>query len=158
MGKQESAIQNGIKQALNLRGHLCERANVGSFKTKDGRYVETGLPNGFPDLFGCRKSDNQIFFLEVKTLKGRISDNQKIYHDKLLTRNVIHGVARTIEEGIKIVEEGLVGHGYPLNSSAAGANSPHCARPPLQTEVRKMKNPMRTGRHKQMNLELGGEE
>ena len=49
----EHDIQNLIRTELADRVILF-RANVGSWQTKDGRFVSTGLPIGFPDLFGVR--------------------------------------------------------------------------------------------------------
>ncbi|MCM1227578.1 MAG: hypothetical protein NC320_09190 [Clostridium sp.] len=51
---QEHSIQNDIR--LTLR-NICVmfRMNVGAARTPDGRYFTTGVPKGFPDLFGFRK-------------------------------------------------------------------------------------------------------
>ena len=101
---EETKIQNTIQVHLNKIG-ITFRANVGTFQTKTGRRVSTGLPNGFPDLFGFRKSDGRIFFIEVKTNKGKLSKNQIKMRDMLLKHPVIYGVARSKEDAIAIVEE-----------------------------------------------------
>ncbi len=35
------------------------------------------------------------------------------YHQDLMHRHVIHGIARSIDDALKIVREGLIGYGYP---------------------------------------------
>ena len=97
-----------------LRLHRCAvyRGNVGLFYTKYGSPIRTGLPNGFPDLFGFRRSDHQIFFIEVKTPTGRIQPDQIAFHHDLMHLKAIHGIARSTDDALKIVDEGLVGYGY----------------------------------------------
>lgn len=98
-----------------LRMHRCTvfRGNVGKVRTPDGRFFSTGLPNGFTDLFGWRWSDNQIFFIEVKAPKGRIRIDQLAFHQDLMHRHVIHGIARSVDDALKIVNQGLIDYGYP---------------------------------------------
>jgi len=100
----ESDIQNLIRLELAKMGCVSFRANVGSFFTKDGRPIKSGLPNGFPDLFGYRKSDGKMFFIEVKTDKGILSKEQKKMQEILSKDNVIHIVARCVDD-IKVLEE-----------------------------------------------------
>lgn len=78
---EEHAIQNKIRIAI---APYCDifRINVGAGFTKDGRYFNTGVPPGFSDLFGVRKSDGRAVFIEVKTSKGRPTEKTaEIYTD-----------------------------------------------------------------------------
>ena len=109
----EHRIQNDIVAMLRLHRCTVFRGNVGKVRTPDGRFFNTGLPNGFFDLFGFRWQDNQAFFIEVKTLKGRIRPDQLAFHQDLMHRHVIHGIARSVDDALKIVDEGLVGYGFP---------------------------------------------
>ena len=84
-------------------GCVSFRANVGSFYTRDGRLVKTGLPKGFPDLFGYRKSDGKAFFIEVKTDKGVLSKDQKKIGEILSKDNVVYIVARNVEDVERIL-------------------------------------------------------
>ena len=68
---REIDIQNSIRLALS-RKCVIFRANVGVFSTADGRTVSTGLPKGFSDLFGYRKSDCKAVFIEIKTATGKV--------------------------------------------------------------------------------------
>lgn len=72
----------------------------------DGRYFDTGVPNGFPDLCGFRKSDGKMIFIEVKNEKGRLRDDQKKFLSEMQKYDVIAGVARSETEAVKLVLEG----------------------------------------------------
>ena len=105
----ERKLRGVRKLHLKYRVHYILyifRGNVGNVRLPDGRYFDTGLPKGFPDLFGFRKSDGKMIFLEVKTDKGRLREKQAHFLDTMSQYPVIHGVARSDEEAIKIVLEG----------------------------------------------------
>ncbi|AXI27473.1 VRR-NUC domain-containing protein [Gemella sp. ND 6198] len=78
------------------------RINVGSFKVGN-RVISTGVPKGFPDLFGFRRSDGKAIFLEVKTPKGRLRKEQKTFKEALSKQNVVYGVVRNLEDARKII-------------------------------------------------------
>jgi hypothetical protein len=103
--KSEHDIQNEIRTALSLIA-VVYRGNVGCFQTEDGRYISSGLPKGFPDLFGFRKRDGKMFFIEVKTPAGRLSKWQELFGKNIRNFPVIYGVARSAEEALQIVREG----------------------------------------------------
>jgi hypothetical protein len=103
--KSEHDIQNEIRTALSLIA-VVYRGNVGCFQTEDGRYISSGLPKGFPDLFGFRKRDGKMFFIEVKAASGRLTKEQAIFGKAAAQYPVIYGVARSAEEAVKIVREG----------------------------------------------------
>lgn len=102
---REKDIQNEIRLALSPYA-VVFRANVGYFNTYDGRVVATGLPNGFSDLFGTRKSDGKSFYIEVKNEKGRTSKDQDKFLKRMKECGAIVGVARSGEEAVKILLEG----------------------------------------------------
>lgn len=108
----EHLIQDKIRLALSRSQCTVFRVNVGRVKMADGRYFTTGVPKGHFDLYGFRWSDHQVFYIEVKTKTGRPRPDQIKFHDFLARRGVIHGIARSPEDAIKIVEEGLVGYGF----------------------------------------------
>lgn len=99
---KEIDVQNSIRLALNKYA-IVFRGNVGKVRMADGRYFDTGLPRGFSDLFGFRKSDGRIFFIEVKNEKGKLRDDQQHFIKTMQKNGAIAGVARTAEEAIKIV-------------------------------------------------------
>jgi hypothetical protein len=102
---REKDIQNDIRISLNDIA-IVFRANVGMYFTKDGRPVNVGLPKGFPDLFGLRKSDGKMFFIEVKNETGRLRPEQKNFQEQMKKYPVICGVARSGEEARRIIQEG----------------------------------------------------
>ena len=99
---------------LALSKHNCTvfRANVGQVKLPDGRWFKTGLPKGFPDLVGFRWVDGKIFFIEVKNATGKPRPEQIIFHKMLESHGIIHGIARSVQDALIIVDGGLVGHGF----------------------------------------------
>lgn len=101
---EEHKIQNEIRAAVS---EYCVifRANVGKGFTKDGRYFDTGLPAGFSDLFGVRKSDGKAVFIEVKTKKGRVTERQQRFLSEMLKNGAIAGVCRSTEEAISLVRK-----------------------------------------------------
>ena len=103
---KETVLQNEIRLALSEIA-IVFRANVGKVRMADGRFFDTGLPKGFSDLFGFRKSDGKIFYIEIKTEKGRLRPDQKHFLKTMSEYNTITGVARSVEDAMKIVEEGL---------------------------------------------------
>ena len=109
---EEHASQNAIRIALSEYATVF-RANVGSGVTYDGRHFETGLPNGFSDLFGFRHSDGKIFFIEVKTPSGRLSKDQKNFLEKMRNYGAIAGVARSVDDALSII---IGGNNYGNNN------------------------------------------
>lgn len=99
---EEHAIQNEIRLALN-DSCVIFRANVGKGFTFDGRYFDTGLPKGFSDLFGFRKSDGRAVFIEVKTKNGRASKEQKNFLEQMKRNGAIAGICRSAEDALKLI-------------------------------------------------------
>lgn len=83
--------------ALSEAGCVVFRANVGRWKTEDGRWVSTGLPVGFSDLFGFRP-DGRAFFCEVKSATGRLRPEQAQFLEIMLARGAVAVVARSAED------------------------------------------------------------
>lgn len=103
----EQALQDSIRVELAQAGYVVFRTNVGKVKTADGRWFDTGLPTGFPDLMGYKPENGRIFFLEVKTKTGRRRKDQVLFAKNLRDKNVIYGVARTAEQAVVIVRNEL---------------------------------------------------
>lgn len=78
----------------------------------NGRYFDTGLPKGFPDLFGFKHGNGKIFYIEVKNATGKPRKEQVKFHEFLTSVGAIHGIARSPEDAVKIVKEELVGYGF----------------------------------------------
>ena len=100
----EHDIQNLIRTELADRVILF-RANVGSWQTKDGRFVSTGLPIGFPDLFGVRFSDGKAVFIEVKKPGGKVRPEQERFVLGMREYGFIAGIAYSVEDARKLILE-----------------------------------------------------
>ena len=101
----EQDIQNQIRMALSPIA-VVFRVNTGTVKTIDGRYFKTGVPKGYSDLSGFRKSDGKMFFIEVKTPAGRASKDQLHFLEQMDRYPVITGIARSADEALEIIERG----------------------------------------------------
>ena len=128
MDKSEHEIQNEIRVAVGAKqAATIFRANVGQawagelekqtgnqVTLNDARRFSTGLPNGFPDLFGFKSitvtpdmvgSKLAVFvFLEVKTTRGRASAAQKHMHEFLQQAGAVGGIARSAGDALKILD------------------------------------------------------
>lgn len=110
----EHELQNQIRAALSEYGKVF-RTNAGEFwqgrrvysaefrgaVIADPRKVE-GLPQGFSDLLFL--DENGAAFIEVKTRTGKISDRQKKFIELMRQDGHRAGVARSVEDAIKIIK------------------------------------------------------
>ncbi|KRM98775.1 hypothetical protein FC24_GL001009 [Loigolactobacillus rennini DSM 20253] len=69
----------------------------------NGGWFDTGLPKGFPDLFGFRKSDGKIFFIECKNETGKLRTEQKQFAKAIEKWPVLYGVARSVDDALAII-------------------------------------------------------
>lgn len=98
----ELDLQKEIKNSLNAIGHRCYQVDSGkklTYKTRG-----QGLEKGFPDLFGGRKEDGKLFFVEVKLDKGRLSEHQIKFLLSAQENNMLCGVARSVKEAVDILK------------------------------------------------------
>lgn len=98
----ETDIQNQIRVALSPYC-IVFRMNVGLCYTKDGRPIRTGVPTGFSDLFGHRKSDGRAFYIEVKTPTGKASPAQLRFLEQMAVNGAITGICRSPEEALRLL-------------------------------------------------------
>lgn len=96
----EHNIQNQIRIWCGEHNILCFRCNVGRVKTIYGTYFDTGLPEGFPDLI-ILPGNSRLIFCEVKTLKGKQRDAQKVFQKEVEKRGYKYIIARSINDIIK---------------------------------------------------------
>lgn len=98
----EHDIMNEIRLALSEKC-VVFRTNVFSGFTKDGRYVSTGVPKGYSDLNGHRKSDGRAFYIEVKTDSGEASNEQNHFIEQMKATGAIAGIVRSVEDAVRLV-------------------------------------------------------
>lgn len=98
----EPELQNLIMLNLSKCGCHVYRSNAGKILTKEERYVRL-FPKGFPDICGFRHSDGKFFCIEIKTPTGRLRKDQKKFGEMIKQYPVLYGVARSVEDALKIV-------------------------------------------------------
>lgn len=105
----ETAVQQNIRLALGKRPDVrLFRNNVGMAETSDGRVVRFGLCKGSSDLVGWKsvavtpdmvgKRVAVFIALEVKAGKGRTTEAQRAFLDRVAVDGGIAGVARSVGE------------------------------------------------------------
>lgn len=110
----EQQIQQEIRLAVSAPNVRLFRNNVGSIKDINGRLVTFGLCKGSADLIGFKSvtitsemvGKNVAVFvsLEVKTPKGKISDNQRAWCDMVADRGGIAGICRSVEDAKELLK------------------------------------------------------
>jgi hypothetical protein len=121
---KESDLQNQIRIALSPHGTFF-RANVGQgwtgtkvLKLIKGKYMmevdngdiliknahpfQTGLPTGFPDLFGFPAGVPIFTGIEIKTQTGQVRPEQEHMIEFLRSKGCRVGIARSVEDAIRI--------------------------------------------------------
>lgn len=96
----EHDIQNKIRVMASRYG-LCFRTNVGRVRLPDGRYFDTGLPRGFPDLTCVIRG--RAVFIEAKALGGRVSPEQEKIHRILRNHGAHVAVCYSVEDAEKFI-------------------------------------------------------
>jgi hypothetical protein len=76
------------------------RCNSGSVKLPGGKRFN-GMPKGFADVMFIRP-DGIACFVECKTDKGKLSDEQERFIARMRELNAMAGVARSIDEAMTI--------------------------------------------------------
>lgn len=92
--------------ALSKNGFTVFRSNAGKIRTESGQTIML-FPRGTPDLCGFVHKTGQMFFIEVKKENGRLRPDQIKFAKFIAQFPVIYGVARSPEEALMIVQQGL---------------------------------------------------
>lgn len=101
----ETDLMHAVMLAVTEAGCQIFRTNVGKVRTPDGRFFDTGLPKGHPDLYGFRP-DGQIFYIETKLHPRKPSKEQRQFILAMIGKGAAAGVAYTVEEAMQIVKWG----------------------------------------------------
>lgn len=96
---KEAEIQAAILDYLRLKGHFFWRNNSGAFRTERGGFYRVGTP-GAPDIIGC--VDGKFVGLEVKTAKGKLSDEQEAFAHALRAFGGQYHVVRSIDDVVAL--------------------------------------------------------
>ena len=111
----EQSIQQHIRLACSTGDTRLFRNNTGTLKDQHGRPVQFGLCKGSADLIGYRTititpdmvgQQVAVFLsIEVKTPTGRIRPEQQAWMETIQAAGGIAGVARSVEDALRIVTE-----------------------------------------------------
>lgn len=97
---KEKAIENQILSWLKIKKIFAFKVeSVGVFDQKLGRYRmkhSVHKRNGISDIIGI--FENRFLAIEVKALKGRLSDHQREFLEEVNENGGIGFVARSIED------------------------------------------------------------
>jgi len=97
----EKEIENLILDYLSYRpGYYWKNQSVGIYDPTKRKFRKSNNRHhilGVADILGV-KNDGQFVAIEVKTKKGRLSDNQKAYLQKVEANGGLAFVARSIED------------------------------------------------------------
>lgn len=102
-------LTEDIIMAASERGHLLVRNNSGVARFKRNgkpyvvRYGVGPVGGGGGDLIGLTK-DGIFLSIEVKFGKDRVTEKQKLWITWVTMRNGRAGVARSVDDAIKIME------------------------------------------------------
>lgn len=112
----ETGIQNAIRLALSAAGVISFRNNVGAAHTADGRFIKFGVGDaGGSDLIcitPVKITQDMVgqtlgifTALEIKTKNGRLRKQQRIFLDAIKKQGGYAGVARSVEDALKIINK-----------------------------------------------------
>jgi hypothetical protein len=94
----EAGIQAQILLAIGRMPELMIwRQNVGKFRLDTGRVISFGVA-GCPDIIGCYKG--RFVGIEVKTPKGRQSDQQINFQAAVERAGGIYILARSVDDAV----------------------------------------------------------
>ena len=111
----EQQIQQQIRLTCSRGPVRLHRNNTGTLRDANGRPVQFGLAKGSADLIGWTTrtitpgmvgQQVAVFTsIEVKTATGRVSPEQRQWLDAVQTAGGIAGVARSVDDALRIVTE-----------------------------------------------------
>jgi hypothetical protein len=109
----EQQIQQHIRLACSTGDTRLFRNNTGTLRDANGRPVQFGLARGSADLIGYRSititpdmvgQQVAVFAsIEVKTPTGRLRPEQRAWMETVQSAGGIAGVARSVEDALRIV-------------------------------------------------------
>ena len=82
---------------------LCHHLNVGQFKLPDGRYFNTGIPKGFPDL--QLLGHGWVAYVETKIHPRKPTQDQLNWLDLLNKRDIPAKCVYSLEEFIDFIKD-----------------------------------------------------
>lgn len=95
MGKDESDIQRACMDWLKAHGYTAWRCSLAGVKFQGFRAKNP--MTGHPDIAGVFDG-GRYFVVEVKTLTGRLSPQQKVWRDLFIGKGCLYILARSVDD------------------------------------------------------------
>jgi len=96
----EKEIEKQILDYLTLKGfYAWKNPTIGLFDTKRGKFRKPNnkyLISGVSDIIAIKQG--KVYFIEVKTDKGRQTPNQKLFESNIDVNGGVYILARSIED------------------------------------------------------------
>lgn len=101
--KLESELQDDVNSYLEKTDFFWWRQNSGKM-FKDGRWIHFASKSGLPDNTVFYKDTSFFFGVELKLLKGTLTDKQKQTLPEMTQRKVLFFIAESVFDVYKIIE------------------------------------------------------
>lgn len=98
----ETDVMNQIRAGISDIA-VVFRVNVVKGQLKTGQFISSGVPPGYSDLSGHRKSDGRAIYLEVKTGSGRATPEQLNFLEQMRATGAIAGIVRSVEQARSLI-------------------------------------------------------
>jgi hypothetical protein len=95
MAKEEADIQRDCLEWLKWHGYTAWRCSLAGVKFQGFRAKNP--MRGHPDVAGVFEG-GRYFVIEVKTPAGRLSPEQKVWRDLLVSKGCVYMLARSVED------------------------------------------------------------
>ena len=110
--KPEAQVLNSCLRYLEARNIFHWRNNTGAVQIAHGRFMRFGK-KGSSDIIGVLP-DGRFLAIETKSIKGRLSPEQKAFIEKVRGLGGVAILARSLRE----LDEALCANGYTFNDMA----------------------------------------
>lgn len=108
MAESEKLIQNKIRAAVNRSGlAILWRNNTGKLPNGHGGFITFGLAVGSADLIGLIKGTAKFIAIEVKSLVGKASEEQRAWGEIVKRAGGVYAICRSPEEALEVIREAL---------------------------------------------------
>lgn len=97
----EAELQRAVKHWLDAHRIFYWRMNLGGIVSSGGAFMVRNSLAGFPDLMGIfynKERHGKAWAIELKTAKGRLSENQKSWIMRLESHGVQVRVCRSLDD------------------------------------------------------------
>ncbi len=114
MAGYENELTAQIILELSNAGHFARRNHVGKVKDEHGRWHSFGLCKGASDIIGLTNA-GQFIAIEVKSPKGKLSDEQVAFLRMVENKGGLAIIARNIDD----VRNRIDGKQYHFNTASS---------------------------------------